>query len=64
VRDLTPLKGMKLERIEFSAPIRYEGMAGVRDMPSLRTVELHLSSRKTLSTEEFWKRYDAGEFAK
>jgi hypothetical protein len=63
VRDLTPLKGMKLERIVFSVPIRFEGMAVLREMPSLKTVVVH-PGPQTFSVEEFWKRYDAGEFAK
>jgi hypothetical protein len=41
VRDVTPLKGMKLERIHFSIPIRHEGMAGLREMPNLKTVAVY-----------------------
>jgi serine/threonine protein kinase len=63
VRDLTPLKGMKLERIVFSVPIRFEGLAVLREMPSLKTVVVY-PGPKTFPVEEFWKRYDAEEFAK
>jgi hypothetical protein len=40
-------------------------MAGVRDMPSLKTVAVYRGNQpQTFAAEEFWKRYDAGEFAK
>jgi tetratricopeptide (TPR) repeat protein len=65
VRDLTPLAGLKLDRIELSVPIRFEGMAALREMASLKTVVVHRGTNsQTYSAEEFWKRYDAGEFAK
>jgi hypothetical protein len=65
VTDLSPLAGLKLERIDFSTPIRFEGMAVLREMPSLKTIVVFRGGQpQTFSAEEFWKRYEKGEFAK
>lgn len=58
VHDLTPLDGMKLPDIWFSARSINKGMEVLRQMKSLKAI--HINERASLPPEEFWKKYDAG----
>jgi tetratricopeptide (TPR) repeat protein len=62
VTDLTPLRGMQLEIA--IVPVRQitKGMNVLRDMSSLK----HIGDSwfRQLAPQEFWRRYDAGEFGK
>jgi len=60
VSDLTPLQGMKLAEIYFAPKNVTKGMNVLRQMKSLRMVRV--SPNQEFPAEEFWKRYDAGEF--
>lgn len=62
VRDLTPLQGMKLTEISFGPGGITKGMDAVRQMKSLKTIFVTAGGKYT--PEEFWKKYDAGEFNK
>jgi len=60
VTDLTPLAGMKLETICFTPKNITKGIEIVRGMKSIR--EIGVSNVERMPPEEFWKKYDAGEF--
>jgi serine/threonine-protein kinase len=60
VKDLSPLTGMKLKRLTFTPNPELKGLEAIRQMDSL--VEIGTAQDKMISSNEFWKRYDAGEF--
>jgi len=62
IDDLTPLEGMKLQTITFTPKHIRKGTEALRKMDSLKSVTPELT--KTYPVDEFWRRYDAGEFKK
>jgi len=61
VTDLTPVEGMtELHLLMFSPSKITKGIETVRAMKGLRL----LGESYTLTPEEFWEKYDAGEFHK
>ena len=60
-RDVTPLQGMKLTFVLFTPQNITKGMDVLRRMDSLKTIAVG-SNAIRFKAEEFWKRYDAGEF--
>jgi len=60
VSDLGPLEGMKLERFTFTPKSITKGVELVRGMKTMR--EIGDAWGRWISPEEFWKKYDAGEF--
>jgi hypothetical protein len=62
VTDLSPLAGMKLKKLSFTPKPGLKGLQAIRQMDSL--VEIGTAYNKMISSNEFWKRYDAGEFWK
>jgi len=60
VTDLTPLEGMPLKRFCFTPKNITKGIDIVRGMNSIR--EIALKGKPHMTPEEFWKKYDAGEF--
>jgi len=63
VGDLTPLQGMNLSQIYFTPRNITKGMDILRQMKSLKTIGVGWGGDKdTFSPEQFWKRYEAGEF--
>lgn len=62
VTDLSPLAGMKLKKLSFTPNSELKGVEGIRQMDSL--TEIGTSYDKLLPRDEFWRRYDAGEFWK
>jgi len=60
VTDLTPLSGMKIGIFIFTPGNITKGIEIVRGMKSIRQIRMRKSSH--LPPEEFWKKYDAGEF--
>ncbi|MBM4030752.1 MAG: hypothetical protein FJ291_03100 [Planctomycetes bacterium] len=62
VADLCPLDGMKLETLSFSPNRITKGLDLIRAMKTLRRIG---RQRHYLhGADDFWKRYDAGEFSK
>jgi len=59
-QDLTPLEGMQLESISVSPNKIRRGMDILRKMKSLQTIKVDPIN---YPAAEFWKKYDAGEFA-
>lgn len=55
VKDLSPLQGMNLTEILFQPQHISKGMEVLRQMKSLTKIY-------NLAPDEFWKKYDAGEF--
>src|SRR5262249_31113455 len=60
LRDLTPLEGMNLTELAFTPRNITKGVDAIRRMQSLKGIGPFYES--PWSPEEFWKRYDAGEF--
>jgi hypothetical protein len=61
VRDLTPLQEMNLTEI-WLTPKNIKVMGALRQMKSLKTVRIGEQEQHRITAEEFWKRYEAGEF--
>ena len=66
VSDLSPLEGMNLNAIGFTPRNITQGIDVIRQMKSLTSVILFKNEGGLiqLTPEEFWKRYDSGEFGK
>ena len=62
VSDLSPLDGMRLERVLLTPRDITEGMDAIRRMKSLKIIGLDQDQQ--FSSNDFWKKYDAGEFGK
>lgn len=62
VSDLTPLQGMNLNSVLFTPKNISKGIDVIRQMKSVRVVGI--PGAEIVSPEEFWKKYDAGEFGK
>ncbi len=65
VSDVTPLAGLQLTRLIFTPSRIEKGMDVIRKMPTLRQLDVAFEPERspTLTPEEFWSRYDAGEFS-
>jgi serine/threonine protein kinase len=59
--DLTPLANLGLREVGLSPKSITKGLDVLRRMKSLETVLV--DGEKRYTADEFWKRYDAGEFA-
>ena len=66
VRDLIPLNGMALTEIFLTPKNIKSGMQVLRQMKSLRVIGVGLvfEGKAKFSPDQFWKKYDAGEFGK
>jgi hypothetical protein len=53
---------MPLENILFTPKKITKGIEGIRRMKTLKTIGIHLEEKHQFPPEEFWKKYDAGEF--
>lgn len=63
VTDLTALRGLQLEQLFFDPrSFPAEQLQMIREMKSLRTIETSWHFTQPQSAEEFWRRYDAGEY--
>jgi serine/threonine protein kinase/Leucine-rich repeat (LRR) protein len=62
ITDLSPLAGMKLKRLSFTPNPELKGLQAIRQMDSL--VEIGTACDKMISSNRFWKKYDADEFGK
>jgi Leucine-rich repeat (LRR) protein len=60
VQDLTPLREAPLEEFYFTPKNITKGIEGIRRMQSLK--KIGVQAWQPFPAEEFWKRYDAGEF--
>ncbi len=63
VSDLSPLEGQSLTTLAFTPKDIAKGIDVIRQMKSLKTIELDWDSDR-FTPDEFWKKYDAGEFGK
>ena len=57
--DLTPLQAMPLKSVTFSPKVPRKGLELLRNIPTIETF-----GGPGRPPEQFWKRYDAGEFGK
>ena len=64
IKDFSPLEGLPLETLYFApALLTEEELRIVREMKSLKKIGTSWADySKKQNPEEFWKRYDAGEF--
>ncbi len=60
VTDLTPLKGLRLQRIVLTPERIVSGMDVLRQMKSLALIQTTIEEEQ--SAEDFWKRYDVGAY--
>jgi serine/threonine protein kinase len=60
VQDLTPLRALPLEAFSFTPKNITKGLDGIQRMKSLKMIGVHYS--QLFPAEEFWKKYNAGEF--
>ena len=64
VSDLTPLQGMNLTLIRLTPKNVTKGIEIIRQMKSLKTISTAWDEKTQFTPDEFWKKYDAGEFDK
>jgi formylglycine-generating enzyme required for sulfatase activity/serine/threonine protein kinase/Leucine-rich repeat (LRR) protein len=64
VFDLSPLQGMLLTTLRFTPQNITKGLDVIRQMKSLNTVGISGEPKDRFPPDEFWKKYDAGEFGK
>jgi Leucine-rich repeat (LRR) protein len=62
VSDLTPLQGMNLNLFSFTPKNITKGLDVIRQMKSIQSIGLDSDNR--FHPDDFWKKYDAGEFSK
>jgi len=62
VTDLSSLAGMELRKLSLSPARITRGMDVVRGMKTLSSIATEKNWEKPYTAEEFWRRYDAGEF--
>ena len=60
ITDVSPLKGLKLERITVTPETVTTGMEVLRDMPSLGQILTTMAGESRQTSAEFWQKYDAG----
>jgi hypothetical protein len=64
VTDLSPLEGMPLREVAFAPRLITRGIGVIRSMKSLKKIGTSGDPKTNLPPDEFWKKYDAGEFGK
>jgi hypothetical protein len=64
VRDVTALQGLALTEVMLTPRLITKGMDVFRQMKSLKTISIGWDQQYKFSPDEFWKKYDAGEFNK
>jgi serine/threonine protein kinase len=62
VRDLSALQGMPLTDVSIEPRAIGQGMDALRRMTTLKSITIGGERREKLTPDQFWKRYDAGEF--
>lgn len=62
ITDLTPLQGLRLSRLILTPGRIEKGWDVVRRMDTLQELDVELREPQRWTPEEFWQRYDAGEF--
>ena len=63
-RDLSALQGMPLTDVSIEPRAISQGMDVLRRMTTLKSITIGGERREKLTPDQFWKRYDAGEFKK
>jgi serine/threonine protein kinase/Leucine-rich repeat (LRR) protein len=62
LHDLTPLQGMPLAEIYLVPKNITKGLAVLRDMRTLKFICIGNGPNDRFTAEQFWKKYDAGDF--
>jgi internalin A len=63
VTDLRPLAGLNLTRLIFTPTRITDGLEVIRGMAALQELDVTFREPARLTPEEFWRKYDAGEFS-
>lgn len=61
VSDLRPLEGLRLSRLIITPANIQQGLDVVRNMTTLRELDIEFREPQPWSPAEFWQKYDAGE---
>ena len=62
VRDLTPLQEVSLVELRLTPKQITKGIDALRSLKGLKTIWVGVNPTDRLTAEQFWKKYDAGEF--
>lgn len=62
VTDLRPLAGLRLTRLIVTPQKITEGWDFIRNMSTLQELDIELREPQRWTPDEFWRRFDAGEF--
>jgi hypothetical protein len=63
ISDLSPLEGIELDELAFTPQQIRVGLDTLRGMRSIRTLRRNAWDAAA-APDDFWKKYDAGEFNK
>ncbi len=64
IQDLTPLQGMPLTGLTLTPRNIRKGLDVLREMKTLKTIDVGDQPKDRLTSEQFWQKYEAGEFGK
>ncbi len=64
VSDLSPLQGMNFTNFSITPKNITKGMDTIRKMKTLKVLGSGVGDKNKFPPDEFWKKYDAGEFGK
>ncbi len=62
IHDVTPLQGMPLAYLQVTPRHIKQGMDVLRSMKTMRIISVGNGITDRFTPEQFWKKYDAGEF--
>lgn len=62
ITDLRPLDGLRLTRLIVTPKNIHHGWDVIRNMSTLTELDIEFREPQRWSPDEFWKRFDAGEF--
>ena len=64
VTNVEPLRGMDLDNLIFTPATILSGLDAIRRMKSLKSIGIGWDDKNKFTPDQFWKKYDAGEFKK
>lgn len=62
ITDLRPLEGLRLTRLIVTPQKITQGWDVIRNMSTLQELDIELREPQRWTPDEFWRRFDAGEF--
>jgi serine/threonine protein kinase len=64
VTNVEPLRGIELDNLIFTPATIQSGLDAIRQMKSLKSIGIGWDDKNKFTPDQFWKKYDAGEFKK